>query len=313
MTGVYSPGLKVFQEKDLEIHDKLGEGTYGTVHKVRETSRGKWMAVKKVSSDWFDYSLPPSTMREIATLVQLGPHPNVVSLEGVLMGKEGELLLCFELCRGGDLYDKLAEINVYKEHCVEESFGTSWAKHIVREISSGLHHLHRNGIVHRDLKPMNILTDETCKTIKLCDFGMARSVATKDRLLSREAMTTSYRAPEVALSSPFYGMPCDIWSAGLLFGEILTGKTMFDLDTEVELLMEIFKTLGTPSEATWPGLTALPEWNPNYPKFAGKGLCSRPGVADLCPVELDLLHEMIKCNPSHRITIQEVLSHPFLQ
>eukprot|EP01060_Flectonema_neradi_P008005 TRINITY_DN1570_c2_g1_i2.p1 TRINITY_DN1570_c2_g1~~TRINITY_DN1570_c2_g1_i2.p1 ORF type:complete len:127 (+),score=12.02 TRINITY_DN1570_c2_g1_i2:189-569(+) len=69
-TGVYCPGLRCFDESDFEVQRKLGEGSYGAVHRVR-TNCGLWMAVKKVGVDWFDYGLPPSTMREVSLLTKL--------------------------------------------------------------------------------------------------------------------------------------------------------------------------------------------------------------------------------------------------
>eukprot|EP01060_Flectonema_neradi_P008004 TRINITY_DN1570_c2_g1_i1.p1 TRINITY_DN1570_c2_g1~~TRINITY_DN1570_c2_g1_i1.p1 ORF type:complete len:169 (+),score=18.19 TRINITY_DN1570_c2_g1_i1:189-695(+) len=117
-TGVYCPGLRCFDESDFEVQRKLGEGSYGAVHRVR-TNCGLWMAVKKVGVDWFDYGLPPSTMREVSLLTKLKGHPNIVDLLGVVCSdnNNGGFYLCFELC-DADLNDKLDE---YVGRCDETS------------------------------------------------------------------------------------------------------------------------------------------------------------------------------------------------
>eukprot|EP00659_Diplonema_papillatum_P021353 gene21353-32833_t len=189
MTGIASPGLHWFEESDLEVHGKLGEGSYGAVHRVKSKATGAWLAVKKVGAEWFDYGLPPSTMREIATLAQLGPHPNIVRLFGVMESADSEFLLCFELCEGGDLNDRLEE---YCGRAVDSQasgssvgsaqpkrVGIPLARSIIGQVSSGLAHMHRHSLMHRDVKPMNILTDKPLHTVKICDFGMVRWVCVR--------------------------------------------------------------------------------------------------------------------------------------
>ncbi|KAJ9455268.1 Cell division control protein 2-like protein A [Diplonema papillatum] len=323
MTGIASPGLHWFEESDLEVHGKLGEGSYGAVHRVKSKATGAWLAVKKVGAEWFDYGLPPSTMREIATLAQLGPHPNIVRLFGVMESADSEFLLCFELCEGGDLNDRLEE---YCGRAVDSQasgssvgsaqpkrVGIPLARSIIGQVSSGLAHMHRHSLMHRDVKPMNILTDKPLHTVKICDFGMVRHAASPDRLVSREAMTVYYRAPEVMMGCFTYGLPCDVWSAGCVFAEVLChGCVAFDEETEVEMLFRMFSVLGTPTEQSWPEAFTHPDWNNLFPSFPALGLGSLAYFEQMPSDAFDLLRRLLVLNPKARITMEDVLRHPFL-
>jgi len=94
----------------------------------------------------------------------------------------------------------------------------------------------------------------------LADFGLARAFGVPVRSYSHEVVTLWYRAPDVLLGSRKYGTPIDIWSAGCIFAEMVNGRPLFPGQNETEELRLIFKALGTPTPATFPGLTELPEW-----------------------------------------------------
>lgn len=129
---------------------------------------------------------------------------------------------------------------------------------MIFNILCGLKYLHKANVVHRDLKPANILIDEDCG-IKLCDFGLSRTVPSKDNSeaprYSREAsfkqemssylrkrplntkrevtcqvMTRYYRAPEVILTHVEYGKAVDIWSLGVILTEMMSCSSPYYKD-----------------------------------------------------------------------------------
>ena len=100
---------------------------------------------------------------------------------------------------------------------------------IIYQMTKALKYLHTGYIIHRDLKPSNILVNSNC-TIKLCDFGLVRSISCKNEsvpILTEGVATRWYRAPEVLLGSKSYSTPADIWSFGCIIYEILAQKPLF--------------------------------------------------------------------------------------
>ena len=87
--------------------------------------------------------------------------------------------------------------------------------------------LHSTGITHRDIKPSNILITHKC-TVKLCDFGFARSIKTKDqeklkaKPLSALCYTRWYRPPELLLKMEAYDQKADMWSVGCVISELMS-------------------------------------------------------------------------------------------
>lgn len=95
----------------------------------------------------------------------------------------------------------------------------------------------------------------------------------------------------------------------LLFPLQVTCKALFPGDSEIDQLFRIFRTLGTPSEATWPGVTQLPDYKGSFPKWARKGL--EDVVPNLEPEGKDLLQQLLQYDPSQRISAKGALAHPY--
>ncbi len=121
------------------------------------------------------------------------------------------------------------------------------------QMLSGLHACHAHRIIHRDIKPQNILVDNRTETLKLADFGLARTYSLPLRQYTHEVVTLWYRSPEILLGSRLYNPSLDLWSIGCIYMEMLNGKPLFPGDCEIDQLHRIFMAFGTPTEAVWPG------------------------------------------------------------
>jgi serine/threonine protein kinase len=102
------------------------------------------------------------------------------------------------------------------------------------QVLSALAHAHARTIMHRDLKPHNILLDRRTGTVKVGDWGLARTTNPgAPRPHTREVQTLLYRAPELLLGAELYSLPIDMWSCGCILAELATGLPLFQADTQV--------------------------------------------------------------------------------
>ncbi len=111
---------------------------------------------------------------------------------------------------------------------------------LLKQILEGLTYLEDNKILHRDIKSANILMTPS-GVVKLCDFGLARLVSTRNNQpLTPKVVTRWYRAPEILLEDSSYSYGADVWAVGCVLAEVLTeGKNMFSGKNEIDTLSMI--------------------------------------------------------------------------
>lgn len=148
----------------------------------------------------------------------------------------------------------------------KDVFVPKLVKSYMHQMLDAIAYCHMHRIFHRDLKPQNLLVD-TEGHIKLADFGLARLTNIPMRIYTHEVVTLWYRAPEILLGSKFYTNGVDVWSLGCIFAEMILRKPLFPGDSEIDQLFRIFRTLGTPCEETWPGVTQLSDYKSVFPRF----------------------------------------------
>lgn len=124
-------------------------------------------------------------------------------------------------------------------------------KYIVYQVLKALKYIHSGELIHRDLKPSNILLNSECQC-KLADFGLARSIATKEEegppVLTEYVATRWYRAPEILLGSTKYSKAVDMWSVGCIIGELITGKAIFPGSSTLNQIERILELTGRPTQ-----------------------------------------------------------------
>lgn len=205
----------------------------------------------------------------------------------------------------------------------------SHIKRAMFQIVSAVYYLHSQGICHRDLKPGNFLCyyDNGVLTTKLTDFGMTKPMNYVNKN-SLHAGTAYYRAPELILQNMDYGFAMDIWSLGCSFYEMASGKILFKATENIELLQKIFNIRGSPDSATLKkisrgdimvttgnhkpkNLKTLMKLSPTERELFNQEIVDsmyNPGtLTQFC----DLLDKMLAVDPDKRITIGQVLDHPF--
>ncbi|XP_013910064.1 PREDICTED: cyclin-dependent kinase 2 [Thamnophis sirtalis] len=124
-------------------------------------------------------------------------------------------------------------------------------------------------------------------------------------------VTLWYRAPEILLGCKYYSTAVDIWSLGCIFAEMLTRRALFPGDSEIDQLFRIFRTLGTPDETVWPGVTAMPDYKSSFPKWARQDFSKV--VPPLDEEGRKLLALMLHYDPNKRISAKTALNHPFFR
>nr|XP_012136197.1 PREDICTED: cyclin-dependent kinase 2-like isoform X1 [Megachile rotundata] len=301
--------------------EKIGEGTYGVVYKAKDKLTGKLVALKKIRLETESEGVPSTAIREISLLREL-THPNIVQLFDVVDG-DNHLYLVFEFLQQdlkklldsvkGGLDQALVKVllsNVKTENRCVNCSKTSLLclQSYLYQLLKAISFCHLRCILHRDLKPQNLLIDREGH-IKLADFGLARTFGVPVRTYTHEIVTLWYRAPEILLGTKFYSNAVDVWSLGCIFAEMATRRALFPGDSEIDQLFRIFRTLGTPDESIWPGVSQLRDYTSMFPRWEPR--CLDEVVPSFDSDAKDLLLKLLTYDPSQRITAKKGLSHPY--
>lgn len=276
---------------------KLGEGTYGVVYQAVDTTTQEIVAMK-VTKFPTDDGIPVSTLREMSILKCVS-HPNIISIRDVIT-EPGQITMVLE-CMYTDLR---RYIHMTKGKGIDPALLCSYAFQLV----CGVFVLHTHRVMHRDLKPDNVLLNKE-GLLKISDFGLSRYITLPIRQHSMNVVTLWYRAPELLFGPRYYDLSVDIWSLGLVIGEMVKGEVLFSGDSDIDQLNRIFRVLGTPNEDRMPGIEELTKADVSFAKSDGIPLAEYLGCDDLLLV--DLIEKMLTYDPKKRITAQQALHHPY--
>ncbi|XP_043363097.1 mitogen-activated protein kinase 15-like isoform X7 [Dermochelys coriacea] len=292
-----------------EIKKRLGKGAYGIVWKAIDRRTGEIVAVKKIFDAFRNRTDAQRTFREIMLLQEFGEHPNIIKLLNVIRAQnDRDIYLVFESMET-DLHAVIKKGNLLKD--IHKCY-------ILYQLLKATKFIHSGNVIHRDQKPSNILLDADC-FVKLCDFGLARSLCQihEDQgspALTEYVATRWYRAPEILLSSHSYTKGVDMWSIGCILGEMLLGKPLFPGTSTVNQIEQILSVIPAPSQED---ILAI---HSDYRASVINRISSRRRVtieeilpSSIPPHALDLLKRLLVFNPDKRLTAEEALQHPYVK
>lgn len=258
------------------------------------------VALKEIHLD-AEEGTPSTAIREISLMKELR-HTNIVRLHDVIH-TESRLLLVFEFME--------QDLKKYMDnHGNKGALDPATIRSFMFQLLKGTAFCHENRVLHRDLKPQNLLINRRGE-LKLADFGLARAFGIPVNTFSNEVVTLWYRAPDVLLGSRTYSTSIDVWSAGCIMAEMISGVPLFRGRDNNDQLNQILRVLGTPDEGTIERLRKdspeiQPRPFPRMPKVPFSHLFPKAH-----PLAIDLLEKLLKFDPAQRISADEALRHPY--
>ena len=209
-----------------EILELIGSGGMANVYKARCHRLNRLVAVKILKSDLADNADFRRRFRDESRAVAQLSHANIVSVYDVSTSGETEYIV-MELIDGITL-----------KQYMERRGRMDWREslHFISQIMRGLSHAHSRGIIHRDIKPQNIMVLRD-GSVKVADFGIA-CLANASQTLTQEALgSVHYISPEQARGDRIDARS-DIYSAGVVLYEMLTGRLPFEGDSAVSVAIQ---------------------------------------------------------------------------
>jgi serine/threonine protein kinase len=290
------------------VSEVLGRGAYGIVVAAVDSTTGERVAIKKIEKTFEHATFTKRTLRELKVM-RLLVHENILGIKSTQLPRSradfSDIYVVVELMET-DLSSIIKSSQpLSDDHC----------KFFLYQLLRGLKGMHSAGILHRDLKPRNLLVNSNCD-LKICDFGLARAIlpgmSGRGVSMTDYIATRWYRAPEVLLTYRHYTEAMDVWSVGVILGELFIRKPLLpgnDANHQCEL---IFNLIGTPSEQD---LMNIPN-----PRSRDKALRFAPRMGkpfdcvfrNYNPLGIDLLKRLLAFDPQQRITVEEALNHPYL-
>jgi len=252
----------------------LGKGAYGEVRKAHARGTGLAVAVKSVSKNRAKRQL--LRLRSELLITKQLDHPHVVKMCEVFED-DGFVHMVLELCLGGTLHSYVGKKPLLPE---------SEAKHLMRQMISGVSYLHTCRVCHRDMKPGNVLLSGRSaldtNQLKISDYGLSCVYQPGVRLTAAVG-TTDYMAPEVLRRD--YDPACDLWSCGVVLFLVVCGYLPFRGKDKVTTRRRIVKGSMIYREEDWRRVT------------------------DSC---LNVVRRLLKIVVEERFTAREVLDHSWI-
>jgi serine/threonine-protein kinase len=249
------------------IVDLVAMGGIGAIYRAEHLFMHKEVAIKVLHPQTENHAELVARFEREAVAGAHIDHPNVASASDFGKFDEGSRFLVLELIRG----------KTVRELVDEGPVEPARAAAIVKQAAAALGAAHEKGIIHRDVKPRNIMIQAPTEpggkeVVKLIDFGLAKVPVEELSTLARDADdprrsitqagivmgTVAYLAPEAALGMRAVRVPADLYSLGVVFYEMLTGKHPFDSEQAVQLFAQHRNTPPPPFSVRNPAVRVPP-------------------------------------------------------
>ena len=209
------------------IKAEIGRGGMGTIYFALDTMLSREVALKVVHPQLADnQQLMERFKIEAMTQARLN-HPNIVTIFS-FNKIEDEYVIAMEYVEGRSLKEMLQE---------KKQLQPAVAVDIIAQVAEGLRYAHAHNVIHRDIKPANILVDRDGK-VKISDFGIAKILGSQGLTKTGMLMGTPwYTSPEQIVGKEI-DFRTDLYSLGVTFYEVLTGRVPFDSETNSEFQIQ---------------------------------------------------------------------------
>lgn len=258
---------------NCRIIEEVGSGGMAIVYKAIQDHLGRTVAVKALKSTIAQDSQFAQRFEREARFMAGFQQENIINVHD-LIKHDDTMYMVMEYVEGVDLYDLVDG---------EKSLPAEVAAIIALQTARALNHAHFRGVIHRDIKPANIMISIQ-GDIKLMDFGIAHADSLSDLTETGTGLgTPSYMSPEQILGEKLDARS-DIWSLGVVFYQMLTGKKPFQEDAKRSVLQKIRLERYLPSRKI----------NPEVPRILERILarCMTKVPADRYPSMQALIHDL---------------------
>jgi len=219
------PGAVLGQR--YEILQVLGRGGMGAVYKARDREVDRVVALKVIRPELAGNSAMLDRFKQELVLSHQVTHKNVIRIYD-LGEADGVKFITMEYVEGSDLRSIIQE---------KKTFPPAEAVEVMLQVCRALEAVHAVGVIHRDLKPQNIMRDKQGRVLVM-DFGLARLIESNGMTQTGALVgTMEYMSPEQALGSSL-DHRSDLFTLGLIFYELLTGKMPFHADSALASLIK---------------------------------------------------------------------------